>query len=728
MTIDRFFADDGSDPNPGTQISPKQTGTEFNAMSKATDDKVFLRHGDTWSNSPNITVEWHLDWSGTDVNNRATLDSYDPTQGAKPLIDNRGTNLKCMELVDSSFFRIANIREQNTRSGGNAAGGIGIAGGGYSEDGVIDAVDFLEGQIVMDMQRGQRILVSANTGKEWDNNGFGSTGHTTLPANNITFEDTTADGTNSAGNECFNNHRGDVDKDTGPFQKYLRCTATAGPENNWDISSGDDVTIESCESISSGLGIGLGGQRQFLRRNIIFNKGSGRALDHNGRNQGEHHIHSNIFHSNNQTDIRATATAGGGDIGQIDHWDNTHYADGFQAGPVIQFKWVPGVADILGPFEMQRCLFVRAAGTATLMNFETGMSITPTGSEGNTVKGNLYSGFDSTAFHGGRTFAQWQADFGYDTPPNGSLSDPLLVNPPTDFHLAAGSPAIGLGLDILDPDFDGKDKEGDLYVTFDAGAYAFLGSSQFTINGQIDARAVVSSFPSFGFGDNIMGLVVSTATVMAFFEFSQLSTPTISGIVHLDAMKNRLPHHARTGPNLEALLSVAAGQYQSIEEALQDMLVSRSLDVAVGAQLDGIGDMMDLARAGSQSDANYRFALQTRVITLARSGDAEAIIEAFINATEAPAADYTEVYPATFQISGIPTVDTDNPDVSAFITDTMDLTKPAGVRMTLIVEEGFTLSQFSEVDGAGNGPIVIDEGFGSSLGGETDGGQLSRVL
>lgn len=199
-------------------------------------------------------------------------------------------------------------------------------------------------------------------------------------------------------------------------------------------------------------------------------------------------------------------------------------------------------------------------------------------------------------------------------------------------------------------------------------------------------------------------------------------------IDHLERMKSRLPSHQQGAAQFDKLLQVSAGQYQEIETALHQLLLERSITTAVGEQLDGIGRLVNLARVPGQSDDDYRFALRTYTLVLAKSGDVESVIETFLVVMNAPGAVYTEVYPATFQIAAVPGVDLTNQAVADFIVATMAAAKPAGVNMLLTTLEGFTVSQASEVDVNRNGPTDADAGFGSSVYGEFDGGELSRVV
>lgn len=202
----------------------------------------------------------------------------------------------------------------------------------------------------------------------------------------------------------------------------------------------------------------------------------------------------------------------------------------------------------------------------------------------------------------------------------------------------------------------------------------------------------------------------------------------IDEVVHLDEMLARLPAHLQDASNLASLLEVSAGQYQALESALQDMLVLRSIDTAMGTQLDGIGQIVDLARVLGETDEQYRTSLRTRVLSLSRSGEVETLIQAFLELTGSGNAQYVEIYPATFQISGVPTVDIGDPEVTDLIEERMRGVKAAGIQMILLYASGFTLAQESEVDGNGDGPVDSDEGFGSITAGETGGGGFAGLV
>lgn len=182
---------------------------------------------------------------------------------------------------------------------------------------------------------------------------------------------------------------------------------------------------------------------------------------------------------------------------------------------------------------------------------------------------------------------------------------------------------------------------------------------------------------------------------------------------YLSRMKARIPSFMTKGTLFEQFLGVIAGGLQEIEQAGFDLLNNRSLLTASGVQLDGIGQIVNLARAAGETDADYRLSLATRVLTFVKSGTPEDVIAAYLAITGAPSVVYTEIYPATFQLAGTPTVDVTDTAVAAAITATIRAAKPAGVNMIVSAIGGFDFSNASEVDGSNNGPLDDAHGFGT---------------
>lgn len=110
----------------------------------------------------------------------------------------------------------------------------------------------------------------------------------------------------------------------------------------------------------------------------------------------------------------------------------------------------------------------------------------------------------------------------------------------------------------------------------------------------------------------------------------------------------RLAQYLKDKPNAQALLNAINAQSQAVENALQQVLTERALPVAVGDQLDQIGTLVGLARAGA-SDNEYRSFLYGWIKSNKSSGTAPQLLEIFqliIAATPTYAADVASfLYP-----------------------------------------------------------------------------------
>lgn len=82
---------------------------------------------------------------------------------------------------------------------------------------------------------------------------------------------------------------------------------------------------------------------------------------------------------------------------------------------------------------------------------------------------------------------------------------------------------------------------------------------------------------------------------------------------------------AITGNNVEKLVATLATPFQSLENALQQLLTERSIDTAVGAQLDVIGKLVGQARNGLDDDT-YRRYCRARIATNRSNGTIENLI------------------------------------------------------------------------------------------------------
>lgn len=82
---------------------------------------------------------------------------------------------------------------------------------------------------------------------------------------------------------------------------------------------------------------------------------------------------------------------------------------------------------------------------------------------------------------------------------------------------------------------------------------------------------------------------------------------------------DRLPEQFKEQPNLASYLAVFTDQVQDIEDAFWQLFVERSIDTAVGAQLDMLGVIVGQEREG-RADEDYRRLIRARIKTNRSSG------------------------------------------------------------------------------------------------------------
>jgi Protein of unknown function (DUF2612) len=77
--------------------------------------------------------------------------------------------------------------------------------------------------------------------------------------------------------------------------------------------------------------------------------------------------------------------------------------------------------------------------------------------------------------------------------------------------------------------------------------------------------------------------------------------------------------------NVQKLIQALAGPAQDLENALQQLLLDRTVSTATGVQLDLLGRVVGQARLGLD-DTDYRRTLQARIATNGSRGNAESLI------------------------------------------------------------------------------------------------------
>lgn len=88
----------------------------------------------------------------------------------------------------------------------------------------------------------------------------------------------------------------------------------------------------------------------------------------------------------------------------------------------------------------------------------------------------------------------------------------------------------------------------------------------------------------------------------------------------------RLPDQFKGKVKLELLLTTFIEPFQEIEDALWQLLTERTLDVAIGQQLDDIGTIVQFFRDGANDDT-YRRRLRARVKVIRSRGSGDELLQ-----------------------------------------------------------------------------------------------------
>lgn len=102
--------------------------------------------------------------------------------------------------------------------------------------------------------------------------------------------------------------------------------------------------------------------------------------------------------------------------------------------------------------------------------------------------------------------------------------------------------------------------------------------------------------------------------------------------------------------NIKKIIKVYSKQIQEIQTQLEKLYYERSLNSAVGAQLDGLGQILVLPRLPGEADEAYRQRLRFRGFSLYYSGTPEQMLEALQVLTDAQTVEYYDMFPAAYQL------------------------------------------------------------------------------
>ena len=134
-------------------------------------------------------------------------------------------------------------------------------------------------------------------------------------------------------------------------------------------------------------------------------------------------------------------------------------------------------------------------------------------------------------------------------------------------------------------------------------------------------------------------------------------------------------------PNFKKLVEVLVAPFQECEDVAWQLYGYRSLPNAVGAQLDNIGDIFAVPRAG-RDDAEYRQAIYLKIFEIGVSGTPDELMTVLKTVTGSTEVGYTPRYPASAQLYANGT------DIPPGLLEFMTKLTPAGVNLWIYTFEG----------------------------------------
>ena len=97
---------------------------------------------------------------------------------------------------------------------------------------------------------------------------------------------------------------------------------------------------------------------------------------------------------------------------------------------------------------------------------------------------------------------------------------------------------------------------------------------------------------------------------------------------HVAQALARLREQYQSKPNIEALIQSWTNQIQELEEITSDMSTNRTVNSAVGIQLDRLGELLNRPREG-RTDEQYRIVLLAKISQNISRGTPEDVINVF---------------------------------------------------------------------------------------------------
>lgn len=164
--------------------------------------------------------------------------------------------------------------------------------------------------------------------------------------------------------------------------------------------------------------------------------------------------------------------------------------------------------------------------------------------------------------------------------------------------------------------------------------------------------------------------------------------------------------------NFQKLIKALTVSLQELDDLNQDLKNNRSLDTAIGQQLDGLGEILGLPRIPGESDDSYRERLRFQLYINSAKGTPEEIIRAVKQITQSSFVWYHELYPAAYQlvIDGITF-----PDPPNLLIESLASIGPAGVQYPPITSTYGSPNPFTFGADSANDLLIVTDPNDPSL-------------
>lgn len=137
--------------------------------------------------------------------------------------------------------------------------------------------------------------------------------------------------------------------------------------------------------------------------------------------------------------------------------------------------------------------------------------------------------------------------------------------------------------------------------------------------------------------------------------------------------------------NFQKLIQALMGQAQVLNTQQQLLLMNRFLNKAQGVQLDGLGQIIGLARVPGQSDISYAEDLQFQIYINQSTGTPEELMAILKYLTNASMVWYLELWPAAFQMATNGLDGVSAPSNASDLIAAIQEVSPAGVLFVVLL-------------------------------------------